>query len=61
MPFLACEIYKNEVFAIDINDDIWRFTLEYVDQQVIIQKFMGNEVEYCNIIALLRAKAYLYK
>lgn len=57
MPFIACEIYKNCVFAIDINEDIWRFDLEYVDQMVCIRKLTGNE----QIVLLLRAKFNLYR
>lgn len=61
MPFIASEIYKKDVFAIDINGDIWRFTLEYVDQQICIQKLLGNENEYLPIIRLLKAKYNLYR
>lgn len=56
MPFLVCEIFKNDLFAIDINGNIWRFTLEYVDQQVCIQKLLGNEPAYYSIIKLLKVK-----
>ena len=61
MPFIACEIYKNDVFAIDINGDIWRFELEYVDQQICLQKIIDTDDRYYNVIRLLRAKANLYK
>lgn len=61
MPFIACEIYKNDIFALDVNGDFWRFELEYVDQQVVIQKLADNDDRYYSIIELLRAKANLYK
>ncbi len=61
MPFIACEIYKNDLFAIDVNRDIWRFTLEYVDQQICIQKLTTLENEYQSIIKLLLAKFNLYR
>ena len=59
LPFVACEIFKNDMFGITMNGEIWRVHMENAEPQVM--RMLGEELEYTSIFNLLRAYRHLYR